>query len=182
MISLTKKTDYALIALAHLASQPGRMSSAREMAEARSLPVALLMNILKELQHHGMLRSTRGVNGGYEIATDLSTVSLHDLIVVLEGPVKLVECAGADADATENAEPVHFNCRVSGNCAVRAPLEALHHRLIKFLKDVRLSEIVQPGSELSVEGSKSLGVVHLTPSHGACGCGSPAQCGSENKA
>src|SRR5579862_5799279 len=94
MISLTKKTDYALIALAYLGQHPGRVASAREIAEARNLPAALLMNILKELQHHGLLRSTRGVKGGYEIAADFNSVSLHQVIVALEGPVRLIECAG----------------------------------------------------------------------------------------
>ena len=144
MLSLSKKTDYALIALAYLAERPGRVASAREIAGARDLPVALLMNILKELHHHQVLGSTRGVKGGYEIAGDLSTLSLHELILALEGPVRLVECA-------EDSAPCHHDnvadadaCRVSGHCAVQAPLQALHHRLVRFLRDVKLSDVVRP--------------------------------------
>ncbi len=145
MISLTKKTDYALIALAYLAERPGRIASAREIAEARNLPAALLMNILKDLQHHGMLRSTRGVKGGYEIASDLAAVSLHDLIVALEGPVKLVECAGESGVCDHATGAESEACRVSGHCAVQAPLQALHHRLVRFLEDVRVADVVRPG-------------------------------------
>src|SRR5882724_6620780 len=93
MLSLSKKTDYALIALAYLAERPGRTASAREIAEARNLPSALLMNILKELHHHGIVQSIRGVKGGYQIAVDLKAKSLHDVVVAMEGPVRLVECA-----------------------------------------------------------------------------------------
>src|ERR1700728_2713904 len=120
MLSLSKKTDYALIALAYLAERPGRVASAREIAEARDLPAALLMNILKELQHHGLLRSTRGVKGGYEIAVDLAAVSLHQLIVALEGPVKLVECAGESAACQHENDSEATACRVRGHCAVQA--------------------------------------------------------------
>jgi Rrf2 family protein len=146
MISLTKKTDYALIALAYLAERPGRVASAREIAEARDLPAALLMNILKELQHHGLLRSTRGVKGGYEITADLAAVSLHELVVALEGPVKLVECAGESAACQHATNTDAVACRVSGHCAVQAPLQALHQRLVRFLGDVRLADVVFPNA------------------------------------
>ena len=146
MISLTKKTDYALIALAHLAEQPGRVASAREIAEARGLPAALLMNILKELQHHGLLRSTRGVKGGYEIGVDLASVSLHELIVVLEGPVRLVGCVGEPPACHHDTDSDAHACRVSGHCAVQAPLQALHERLVRFLRGVRLADVVRPGA------------------------------------
>ena len=146
MISLTKKTDYALIALAYLAERPGRVASAREIAEARVLPTALLMNILKELQHHRLLRSTRGVKGGYEIAVDLAAVSLHELIVALEGPVRLVECAEPSAPCQHETPGEATTCRVSGHCAVQAPLQALHERLVRFLGDVKLCDVVLPAA------------------------------------
>jgi Rrf2 family protein len=145
MISLTRKTDYALIAIAFLAEHPRRIASAREIAEARDLPAALLMNILKELQHHGILRSTRGVKGGYEIAVDLHAVSLHELVVALEGPVRLVACAG-ESTCQHDSETDANACRVSGHCAVQAPLQALHERLVKFLGEVPLAEVVLPGA------------------------------------
>src|SRR5688500_17264052 len=91
MLCMSKKTEYALIALAHLAGQPGRIASAREIATAQNLPAALLINILKNLQCHGLLRSTRGVKGGYQIDRDPSTMSLYELIAI-------VDCAGDGAD------------------------------------------------------------------------------------
>src|SRR3954468_19152419 len=91
MWCLSKKTEYALVALAHLAEQPGRLASAREIAQAQALPVALLMNILKNLQGHGLLSSGRGVKGGYQLARDLGALSLYELMA-------MVECSGHAAD------------------------------------------------------------------------------------
>ena len=156
MLSLSKKTDYALVALAHLAETPGRVASAREIAEARNLPTALLMNILKELQHQGIVRSTRGARGGYELAADISCVSLHTLIVAMEGPVRLVDCAGDSGDAGNEDHCEHQTateaeaCRVSGRCAVQMPLQALHQRFVRFLQEVKLSEVILHSRRLVV--------------------------------
>src|SRR5580765_7307117 len=60
MLTLTRKTDYALIALAFLAERGGRTASARQIAADRGLPVPILMNILKELHRCGILKSSRG--------------------------------------------------------------------------------------------------------------------------
>src|SRR5687767_2122656 len=91
MFGLTRKTDYALIALAFLAERAERVWSAREIARAHDLPLALLMNLLKTLHQHGVLRSTRGAKGGYQIARDLSQMALYDLVSILE-------CSGPAGD------------------------------------------------------------------------------------
>jgi DNA-binding transcriptional ArsR family regulator len=60
MLALTKKTDYALIALSHLAKRPETVVSAREIAEACGVPQPILTNILKTLASAGIMVSTRG--------------------------------------------------------------------------------------------------------------------------
>ncbi|HXE53288.1 MAG TPA: Rrf2 family transcriptional regulator [Tepidisphaeraceae bacterium] len=141
MLSLSRKVDYALIALAHLAGRPGRTSSAREIAEAYDLPPALLMNIMKELQQLEVVRSLRGTKGGYLLAIDPAAMSLYDLIVGLEGPVQTTDCIPAP---DEQAEPDGCTCRATLRCPVQAPLRALHERLVGFLRQVRLADIIRP--------------------------------------
>src|SRR2546423_4209875 len=68
MLSLNRKTDYALVALAYMADRPGQWSSAREIAGSAEVPLALLMNVLKTLHQGRVIRSTRGVRGGDHIA------------------------------------------------------------------------------------------------------------------
>lgn len=140
MLSLSRKVDYALIALAHLAERRGRAASAREIAEAYDLPLALLMNIMKELQQLEVVRSLRGTKGGYLLAIDPAAMTLYDLIVGLEGPVQTTDCV----PSTDATEPDGCNCRASLRCPVQAPLRALHERLVGFLRQVRLADIVHP--------------------------------------
>src|SRR4051812_26777084 len=67
-----------------MAERPGRVCSAREIAESYRLPLALLMKILKMLHHGGIVDSSRGVKGGYLIKADLAALSLFDLNRLIE--------------------------------------------------------------------------------------------------
>jgi Rrf2 family protein len=147
MLCLSKKTEYALVALAHLAEQPGRIASAREIAESQSLPGALLVNILKNLQCHGVLRSTRGVKGGYQVERDLASLPLDELIAI-------VDCEGHSAtgdcgcqDATRDAAGGFGRNRVA---SAHGPVQALQFKLVRFLKEVRVADLVLPGRRIDV--------------------------------
>ena len=69
MLRLSKKTDYALMAMKHLASDPRcRAASAREIAEEYDIPVELMGKVLTRLVRSGLLTSHQGINGGYTLA------------------------------------------------------------------------------------------------------------------
>jgi Rrf2 family protein len=131
MLSLSKKVDYALVSLAYLVEHRGRISSARAIAAAHSLPLAQLMNVLKVMHTAGILCSERGVKGGYQICTNLDHVSLYDLIEAVDG----------DEDG---ASPV------ARRLSNQPPLRALQYKLMKFLKLVRVSDLVVPGRKIDV--------------------------------
>jgi Rrf2 family protein len=147
MLCMSKKTEYALVALGHLAEQPGRVASAREIARAQALPAALLINILKNLQSHGLLRSTRGVKGGYQVATDLAALSLHELIAI-------VDCDGDSADGDygcqDAAHDVTQDLEKNGVGSPHGPVQALQFKLVRFLKEVRVADLVFPGRRIDV--------------------------------
>jgi Rrf2 family protein len=130
MLSFSRKTDYALIALAHLAGRAG-VASAREIGQTYRLPISLVMKILKRLQRHGIVKSVRGVNGGYQLGLDLHTVSLYDLIDAISH--------GTNSDDGVSAVSV-----------MEPPLLAVHSKLMRFLKDVKLSDLVVPGRRIDV--------------------------------
>ena len=140
MLSFSRKTEYALIALAHLAGRVG-VASAREIAETYRLSVSLVMKILKRLQHKGIVKSVRGANGGYQLELDLRIVSLYDLIETL----KQVDSPESARLFREENEP-----NLPDPESSPPPLLAVHSKLMRFLKDVKLSDLVLPGRRIDV--------------------------------
>ena len=70
MLTLNRKSDYALISLSHLGRCRGTITSAREIADTYQIPLPLLMNILKQLTREGIIASARGAKGGYRLAVE----------------------------------------------------------------------------------------------------------------
>jgi len=136
MLNLSKKTEYALIALTHLACEPDCVSSARRIAEQYNMPLPLLMNILKKLARLGLVRSVRGAKGGYALCGDANQITLDRLIDAIEGPVRLVECS----HTTRTKSP--GRCSIAG-CPVRPVVRDLHRRIEKLLSQITLAEIAQ---------------------------------------
>lgn len=135
MLRLSKKADYALISLGYLAEHPEHVVSAREIAQRCQLPLALLMNILKALHHRGILRSSRGASGGYRIASDLGKLSLLELSGILEN---------ADGDPSGDGE---INVK---RFALHGPAQALQYRIVRFMRDVTVADLVMPGRRIDV--------------------------------
>src|SRR3954469_13532080 len=150
MLCLSKKTEYALAALAYLAEQSHRIASAREIAEAYALPPAMLVKILKCMQHHGLLLSTRGATGGYRVAADLAEATLFDLVAMMECPDK----PGEECGCLDHASDPMRRLRFSRNEASHAPVVALQYKLVQFLKDVKLSDLVLPGRRIDVPAQR----------------------------
>ena len=132
---LTRKTDYALVALAGLARQDNHPASARDLAEQLHLPLPVLRNILKDLATHGLLLSSRGPSGGYRLAREPHEISLADIVAVIEGPVQLLTCCPPEPDATRH------RCRLEDSCRIKSNVGRVHERLLEFLHDVTLDQI-----------------------------------------
>ena len=142
MLSLNRKTDYALVALADMADRPGQWASAREIAERRDVPAALLMNVLKTLHGAGILRSSRGMRGGYRIDTDMERLSLFDLVRLLEKTDRSLEANGG--------EPACCGRYKISSSGLHGPVHAFHHKLRQFLRSVMVSDLVLPGRRIDV--------------------------------
>lgn len=168
MLTLTRKTDYALIALTHLAQESRCCSSAREIAERYGVPLPLLMNILKLLAQRGLARSSRGPRGGYALARSAAEITLHDVICAVEGPIQLVQCAEvASADLDPAAGSARSGeCELVSSCPVRSPIRRVHDRLIEFLNGVTLADMAGNGSccgnHQRIAGEFEHEVVHLS--------------------
>ena len=140
MLSLTRRTDYALIALSHLARNGERVVSASQIASQYQVPLPLLMNLLKACSQKGLVKSVRGAKGGYALARPADQISLAELIETIEGPFKLTQCHGTE----RNGDPA--SCQVSECCPVRSAINVLHGRLHGFFAGLSIADVVRMAS------------------------------------
>jgi len=137
MLKLTKKADYGLIALRHLAVGSGQPSaSAKEIADRYGMPLPLLSKILQKLARGGFLRSEHGANGGYRLARDPRQVSALEVIRAIDGPIILMSCFTGQK-----------KCGQSGTCTVREPLRRVHQGILQLLENITISDMAQDEAE-----------------------------------
>ena len=113
-MKLSRTVVYALQAMYQLGeSDSGAPTPSKRLAETGGMPDRFLLQILRNLVAHGLLRSTRGVIGGYTLARDPQEISLLDIIEAVEGPVtfELAEPASHQAWLQTAMEQVTINVR-----------------------------------------------------------------------
>lgn len=148
MLSLTRKTDYALVALAYLARQQhgeAGPASARQIADLFQLPQPLLMNIMKQLAAAGIVSATRGVYGGYVLARPPGDVSVIDVIEAIEGPVAFTACCCDTPGSSDTQEGSRRpdECRLSEVCPIRSPMQTVGRRIGEMLADMTLDDLLE---------------------------------------
>lgn len=132
MIHLPKQVEYALMVLAEMQSgKPGQLFSVRSLTEQLAIPFDVTSKSMQAMAHAGILRSVQGKYGGYQIIRDLATLSLEELMRVVDGPNAIATCL----------QPGHI-CPHSGRCAIRRAVARLDDKLRAFLQAVRISELI----------------------------------------
>ena len=131
MLRLSKKADYALIALRHLAANADRSAvSARELAETYDIPGELLAKVLQRLVHARLLESHQGTRGGYVLGRPAGTMSVAEVIQVIDGPLTVTACSEDD-----------HSCDQFSKCNVRDPLWRLKDRIVSALSSTSVADL-----------------------------------------
>src|SRR5918999_2154537 len=131
MLRLSKKADYALIAMKHLAQKrDAGSSSAREIAEQYDIPIELMAKVLQRLVRMGLLTSHQGTRGGYTLSRPSVSISVADVIQAIDGPFTVTACS------TENND-----CEQYRKCSIRDPLWRIRERIAQALGTVTLAEM-----------------------------------------
>ncbi|MEW6321042.1 MAG: Rrf2 family transcriptional regulator [Acidobacteriota bacterium] len=132
MLRLSKKADYALMAMKHLATRQveAGSSSAREIAEAYAIPLELLAKVLQRLVRAKLLASVQGTRGGYRLARVPQTISIADVIQAVDGPVTVTACS-----------PDDHACDQFSTCSIRDPLWRVRSRIVDALSTVTVAEL-----------------------------------------
>jgi len=144
MLRLSKKADYALIAMKHLARRGDRgSSSAREIAAMYDIPIELMAKVLQRLVRRGLLASHQGTRGGYELARRPTQISVADVIQAIDGPVAVTACS-----SDEN------QCEQFAKCNVRDPLWKVRERIVQALGECTIAELAADPTPVPQSGAR----------------------------
>jgi Rrf2 family protein len=133
MLKLTKKADYALMAMKHLADFSVKQSgsaSAKDVADSFGIPPEALAKILQRLVKAGLLLSQHGTNGGYRLARPAHTISAFDVIQAIDGPLFITSCV-----------TVRGECGQSDRCNIREPLRKVNESIEAVLRRIKISHM-----------------------------------------
>ena len=135
MLQLTKRTEYGLIALTHLALRAGSVCSVREICDSYPIPRRLVAEVLKDLCHAQLVLSHRGSSGGYALARQPEAISVGDVVAALEGHPSLTSCASLGLFTAQACDVEHV-------CPIRSPIETLRVELWRMLSRKTLRDLL----------------------------------------
>lgn len=127
---ISKTTAYGIRALAYLANHPNRPCGLQEIVEHEKIPPVYLRKVLGELRRHRLLRSRKGIHGGYELARPPELITLWEVFRVLDPDPYLDMCILGYERSTH--EPI---------CALHEEWQKVRQNVIKLLKSKTISEV-----------------------------------------
>jgi FeS assembly SUF system regulator len=130
MLRISKLTDYGTVILACLAAQPARLWTAAEVAECTHVGLPTVSKLLKKLQRSGLVTSTRGSHGGYQLARPATEITAARILDALEGPFAITECSGQ-----------HSHCGIESSCRVGYAWQRVNGAIRRALSDISLAQL-----------------------------------------
>jgi Rrf2 family protein len=125
-VHVTARSDYAVRALAELASPSGATyRTVDDLAEAQHLPVKFLEGILTQLRRSGLLESRRGATGGFRLALPATDISVADVMRAVDGPLAAVRGLRPEDTAYDGAAMSLPLVWIAMRAAVRDVLESV---------------------------------------------------------
>jgi Rrf2 family protein len=144
VLKLTKKADYALMAMKHLAEHAAEGSrSAKDVADAYGIPPEALAKILQRLAKAGLLQSQHGTNGGYTLGRAAHTISAFEVIQAIDGPLFITSCV-----------TLRGECDQTDRCNIREPLRKVNESIEAVLKRIKISHMREEPEEAGVVAPK----------------------------
>ena len=129
MLKLTRKLEYALIALRHMQDQGDTFISAKEIAETYLIPKELLSKTLQQMARLNYIKAAQGPRGGYRIRKGLTEISMTQFMEDLEGPIGIVDCN------------INSDCIQLDNCNIRMPVKQINSNIRAIFNEIRVGDI-----------------------------------------
>jgi Rrf2 family protein len=137
MFKLSKKADYGLIAMKHLANhRQEHACSANEIAEDYSISATLMAKVLQKLAKQGLVAAKHGSTGGYQLAKDPQRISALEVITAIDGPVLITSCVTN-----------HGNCDATERCSIKEPLQRVNESILEVLSTVTIAHLSEDNPE-----------------------------------
>ncbi|HTW37984.1 MAG TPA: SUF system Fe-S cluster assembly regulator [Steroidobacteraceae bacterium] len=130
MLRISKLSDYAMVILATLAGEPARVQTATVLAERTKIAAPTVSKLLKQLHRAGLVSSTRGLHGGYQLARPASEISAAAILDALEGPLALTDCSAGRGQ-----------CVIEETCRVSHAWQRLNWAIRRSLYEVTLAQL-----------------------------------------
>ncbi len=151
MLKFSKKADYGLLALQHIASvQYGEMTEARvvntkEIAEEYRIPLELLAKVLQTLAKHGVIESHNGPKGGYVLSREPNKITITQVLDAIEGPLGITDCSHEkDGEA----------CLQMDYCNIRTPLLKIQDSIQQLLSSMTIEDMMGGTPLITVQTSR----------------------------
>lgn len=125
-----RNTDYALRALVHLALSEGRVQCVSAISSAEGIPMEFLHKILQKFSRHGIVKSHRGVTGGFSLAKHPGEVSVRDVIEIMQGQLAVNRCLLGEGA-----------CDRSDRCSLMSNWIEVQTQIVKFLEGLSLQDL-----------------------------------------
>lgn len=133
MLKLTRKTEYALMALGHLGRSEGEsVTKVREIADTYRIPFPIMAKVMQRLAQKGFVEPVQGARGGYQLKANLAEVNLWQFLEKMEGPLGIVDCVSED------------ECTQISSCNIRNPMRVIDYTLKSVFTGLTLEHVVRP--------------------------------------
>lgn len=133
MLKLSKKVEYGLIAIRHIAMVSNQITTVKDISERYSVPGDVLAKVMQKLTKGKLIMSHQGAMGGYSLSRRAEEISVMDVITAIEGPqVGIAQCFSEEPE----------NCSIFHNCTIKSPLGKIQNNLEHVFASMKVSEIV----------------------------------------
>ncbi len=130
---LTRNADYGVRAICYLARKERNVVSVPELVEKLNIPRPFLRKILQVLNRKGLVRSYKGIGGGFQLARPAEDISVVDLIEAFQGPLRINECLFR-----------RKLCPSRKRCALKERIDHIERYVVSEVSAIKIKDLIRP--------------------------------------
>lgn len=132
MFRLSKKIEYAILALQYIAGKQSELVTAKEISEKLGIPYEFLSKALQTLMKKGIVESWQGTKGGYLLSKGAEDISVGEVIRALEDNPVIVECISNHSDE---------QCERMDICTIKNPMAKIQHQINSIFEKTSIAQL-----------------------------------------